>query len=139
MSSLIFYSPCNLNLELVLKLIMEHCPGWIIDGSRKQWILYAIQTKDLAFLRILAQTVRPFINTFEYLELAVGIDDNRPVIEYLMSLNYPVDQLKFLTLAVENKALKNLKFLHEKMEFPVDNYKLFISAARIESNIDIME
>ena len=138
MSSL-FVSYRDLNLELVLKMIMEHCPGWIIDGSRKQWILYAIRTKDLAFLRILAQTVRPFINTFEYLELAVGIDDNRPVIEYLMSLNCPVDQLKVLTSAVEKKALKNLEFLHEKMEFPVDNYNLFSSAAGTEDNIEIME
>ena len=136
-SLLVSYS--NLNLELVLRLIFEHCPGWIIDGSRKQWILYAIRTKDLAFLRVLAQTVRPFINKFEYLELAVGIDDNIPVVEHLLSLNYPVGQLKVLTLAVEKKALKNLKILHEKMEFPVDNYNLFSSAAGTEDNIEIME
>ena len=45
-SRVVFYSPRNLNLELILKMIMEHSPGWIIDESRKQWILYAIETKD---------------------------------------------------------------------------------------------
>lgn len=33
--TVIYYSPCNLNLELILKMIMEHFPGWIIDKSRK--------------------------------------------------------------------------------------------------------
>ena len=46
--------PVIFNLELILKMIMEHSPGWIIDKSRKQWILYAIETKDLNFVRILA-------------------------------------------------------------------------------------
>ena len=48
-SRVIFYSLCNMNLQLILSLILEHSPGWIIDGSRKQWILYAIETKDLNF------------------------------------------------------------------------------------------
>ena len=141
MSSLsVFYRTGNLNLELILKMIMEHCPGWIIDGSRKQWILYAIETKDLEFLRILAQTVHPFINTCEYLELAVGIEDNIPVIEYLLALNSPVDELKVLTSAVEKKAFLNLKFFHQKKRFPIDdNYRVFSSAAGTEDNIEIME
>ena len=111
---------------------MEHCPGWIIDKDRKKWILNAIETKDLEFLRILAPTVHPFINTSEYLECAVGIEDNIPVIEYLVSLNCPVHQLKVLNSAVEKKAFNNLKFFHENMEFPIDdNYRVF--------NIEMME
>ena len=73
----------------------------------KKCIIDAIEMKHLEFLRILTQTVDPFINTCEYLELAVGIEDNIPVIEYLLSLNSPVDQLKVLFSAVEKKALKN--------------------------------
>ena len=38
-----------MNLQLILSLIFEHYPGWIIDGSRKTWIFYAIETKDLEF------------------------------------------------------------------------------------------
>ena len=141
--SVIFYSPSNLsnlNLDLILKMLIEHSPGWIIDGSRKVWILYAIETKDLAFLRILTRTVDPFIKTSEYLEFAVGIENNIQVIEYLSSLNFPIDQLKVLKSAVEKKAFENLKFLHEKKRFPIDdNYKLFSSAAGIEDNISILE
>ena len=99
--AVIYYSLCNLNLHLILSLVMEHSPGWIIDGSRKQWILYAIETKDLRFLRILTQTVDPFINTCEYLEFAAGVENNFHDIEYLMSLNCPIDQLKVLTLVLQ--------------------------------------
>ena len=138
--NVIFYSLCNLNLQLIFFLILEHSPGWIIDESRRQWILYAIETKDLAFLRILSQTVVPFINTCEYLEFAAGIEDNIPVMEYLLSFNFPVDELKVLKSAVEKKALKNLKFLHEKKRFCIDdNYHLFIGAAGTEDNIEVME
>ena len=136
----IFYSSCNLNLQLILSLILEHCPGWIIGKDRKVWILYAIETKDLEFLRILAQTIDPFIQTSEYLELAAGVENNIPVIEYLMSLNCPIDQSKVLISAAKNKALNNLKFFHEKKQFPIDdNYRVFSSAAGIENNIEMME
>ena len=64
---------------------MEHSPGWIIDGSRRKWIFYAIETKDLELLRILTQTIVPFIQTTDYLECAAGIENNIPVIEYLAS------------------------------------------------------
>ena len=138
--SVMFYSPCKLNLELMLSLILEHCPPWIIDKSRRKWIFYAIQTRDLNFLRILSQTIDRFIQTSEYLELAASVENNIPVIEYLLSLNCPVDELKVLISAVEKKALKNLNFFHEKMEFPIDeNYKLFKAAASIEDNIEMME
>ena len=93
----------DVNLELILKLLIEHSPGWIIDGSRRKCILYAIETKDLAFLRILSQTIDPFINTCEYLKFAVGIENNFHVIEYLLSLNCPVDQVEVLISAVEKK------------------------------------
>ena len=126
--------------QLILELTLEHSPGWIIDETRKKCILYAIQTKDLNFLRILTQTIHPFINTCEYLECAAGIENNIPVIKYLLSLNCPVDQLKVLLSAVENTAFNNLKFFHEKMEFPIDdNYQLFSSAAGAEDNIPILE
>ena len=119
---------------------MEHCPGWIIDGSRKKWIFYAIETKDLEFLRILTQTIDPFINTSEYLEFAASIENNSPVIEYLLTLKCPIRQVKVLISAVEKKAFKNLKFLHEKMEFPVDdNYQVLNAAADAEDNIPILE
>ena len=62
----------------------------------EKWILYAIETKDLEFLRILTQTIDPFIQTSEYLECAAGVEDNIPVIEYLMSLRHcPIDEWKF--------------------------------------------
>ena len=139
LKSVVFYSPSQVNLELILKLILEHSPGWIIDETRQEWILCAIETRDLAFLRILTQTIEPFINC-EYLEFAVGIENNFRVIEYLMSLNFPIDQLKVLTSAVENKAFNNLKFLYQQMEFPIDdNYNLFSYAAFMEDNIDILE
>ena len=128
-----------LNLQLILSLILERCPGWIIEGSRKQWVLYAIRTKDLEFLRILTQTVDPFINTSEYLVFAAGIENNFHVIEYLLSLNCPIDHLKVLSSAVEKKALNNLKFFHEKMDFPIDNYNLFSSAAGVKDNIPILK
>ena len=130
----------NLNLHLIMELMFEHSPGWIIDGSRRKLILYAIETKDLEFLRILTPTVDPFINTSEYIEFAASIENNIPIIEYLVLLNCPMDQLKVLISAVEKKALKNLKFFHEKMEFPIDdNYRVFSSAASIENNIEMME
>ena len=132
--------PCNVNLELILKMIMEHSPGWIIDKTRKKCIKDAIETKNLAFLRILAQTIEPFIKTSEYLEFAAGVENNFHVIEYLLSLNFPIDQLKVLSSAVEKKAFESLKFLHEKKRFAIDdNYKLFSYAAGIENNIEIME
>ena len=139
--SVVFYSPCDVNLQLILSLIMERSPGWIINKSRSKWILYAIETKDLNFLRILTQTIDPFITTCEYLQFAASVENNIPVIEYLLSLMHcPIDQLKVLISAVEKKAFENLKFFHEKMEFPIDdNYKLFSSAAGIKNNIEIME
>ena len=52
----------------------------------------------------------------------------------------PIDQFKVLISAVQKKALKNLKFLHEKKRFPIDdNYHLFDAAACIENNIPMME
>ena len=104
------HSPCNLNLESVLKLILEPCPGWIIDKSRRQWILYAIETRDLNFLRILTQTmgqtVDPSINISKYLEFAAGIENNFRVIKYLLSLDCPINQIKVLKSAVEKKRSK---------------------------------
>ena len=139
----IFYSRCHVNLQLILSLIMEHSPDWILNESRQEWIWYAIETKDLAFLRILTQTIDPFIPTSELLKFAAGIEDNLPILKYLVSLNCPVeplDRLKALTSAVGKKAFENLKFLHEKMEFPIDdNCRVFSSAAGIEDNIEIME
>ena len=113
---------------------MEHSPGWILDETRKECIKDAIKKKDLT------QTVDPFIKTCEYLEFAAGIENNFHVIEYLMSFNYPVDHFEILFSAVEKKALKNLKFLHEKKHFPIDdNHNLFNAAASIDNNFEIME
>ena len=137
--NVIVYSPPQPNLELILELTMEHSPGWIIDETRKECIKKAIETKDLNFLRILTQTIDPFVNTSEYLELAAGVENNIPVIQYLMSLNCPVDHLEVLISAVENKALKNLKFFLQEMKFPIDNYHLFIAAAGAKDNIEMME
>ena len=96
--------------------------------------------RNLKFLQLLTRTVEPFIiDATEYLECAARIENNVPVIEYLLSLNCPVDQLKVLKSAVENKSLQNLKFFHQQMEFPIDNYNLFSTAAGTEDNILIME
>ena len=138
--SVILYFSCHVNLQLILSLIMEHSPGWIIDETRKECIKDAIETKDLNFLRILAQTIDPFINTSEYLELAAGIEDNIPVMTYLFSLNCPIDQVKVLISAAKNKALNNLKFLYDEKRFPIDdNYRVFNAAAGAEDNIKILE
>ena len=37
-------------------MILEHCPGWIIDGSRKEWILIVS-----ILLSIAAEELRNFI------------------------------------------------------------------------------
>ena len=97
----------------------------------------------MAFLRILTQTIHPFIQTLEYWEVAVSIENNIPIIDYLLSFNCIIDQVKVFKVfksAVEKKAFKNLKFLHEKKRFPIDdNYHLFSSAVGIENNIDILK
>ena len=104
----------------LLSVILEHCPTWIIDKSRKEWIKDAIVKRNLTFLQLLTRTVEPFIlDATEYLELAVGVESNFPVIQYLISLNQPFLEFEILKSAVKNKSLKNLKFLQKKMGFEI--------------------
>ena len=72
---------------MVLSLILEHCPPWFIEETRKECIKDAILSRNLTFLQLLTKTVEPFIlDATEYLELAVGVESNFPVIQYLISL-----------------------------------------------------
>ena len=72
--------------------------------------------------------------------MGASIENNAPILKYLLSLKCPIDQSKVLISAVKNKAFNNLKFLHEKMKFSIDdNYQVFNAAASIEDNIPMME
>ena len=79
-SNVIFYSPSliQMNGHTLLYVILEHCPPWIIDQSRNEWIKDAILSRNLNIL-----------DATEYLELAVGVGSTFPVIQYLISLNQP--------------------------------------------------
>ena len=140
MSSVIFYSPCclKLNGHLLLSLVLEHSPGWIIDESRKEWILEAIKTRDFNFLRLLVETIQPFDQAAGCIEAAAGIENNGRIMEYLVSRDYPIDHFKTMFSAVENRALNNLKLLATN-GFPIENTYVFHRAASTENNIPILE
>ena len=128
-----------MNGHTLLSVILEHCPPWIIEESRKIWIKDAIETRNLTYLQLLTRTVEPFIiDATEYLECAARIENNRSVIEYLLSLNCFVYELNVLKSAVKIKSLPNLGYFHQQAAFPIDDH-LFSIAAETEDNIPIME
>ena len=124
--------------HLIVSLILEHAPGWIIDGSRRKCIQYAITEKDVEFLMLLTQTTVPFLHSADYLELAAGIENNIPIMEFLIASSCPIDHLQTLTSAIKNRALNNLKWL-VKHGFHLDNPRFVEIAASIEDNIPILE
>ena len=130
----------QMNGHLVLFLVLEHSSGQSIDKSRKEWIRSAIQTRNLNFLRILNETTRPFITQAkEFLELAAGIENNMPIMQYLISLNCLIDPFKAMLSAVKNKAFNNLQWL-ERNGFPIENsFRLIEMAAGTENNIPMIK
>lgn len=127
-----------LNRPFVFSMVLEHSPGWIINSSRKEWILKAIKIKDLEFLQLLNKTIRPFIKTTEYFEAAAGVENNIPIMQYLLSLDCPFDHLQTLLSAAKNGALNNIKWLETK-GFPLGNRRLLVAASGKENNIPMME
>lgn len=126
---------------LLLYLVLENSPACVLASSREEWIHDAIRTKHLSFLRILTETIG-FKSSEEYLSIAVGIEKNIMVIEYLTTLKYPdIDTYnsKLVYLAVENGAVENLKWLLRKGFSIEDNDQIIRVAARKENNIPMLE
>ena len=128
-----------INRKFILSLVLEHCPGWIIDPTRRECVLDAIKSKNLTFLRLLMETIEPFLyNRAGYLQMAAGVENNIPIMKYLISLDCPINTLETLVSAAKGKALCNLKWL-VKNGFRLDDSKIFKSATEIEDNIPVME
>ena len=122
---------------MLLKLILEHPPGWIIDESRREWILDAIRLRDLDFLRILTETVDPFLHSTECVELAAGIENNVAVIDYLVSLDCPIHHSKTFIAAIKNRNFKNMNWML-KNGFSFDDCRIFEAAAN-NGSLDVLK
>ena len=85
-------------------------------------------------------TTRPFIiQAKEYLELALGIENNIPIIQYLISLKCKMNPFKVILAAVKSKSLNHLQWL-ERNGFPLtESHRLIEMAARTENNIPMIE
>ena len=53
-------------------------------------------------------------DNYHLFEFASGTEDNIRIMEYLISMNCPINRSKTVISAAENGALNNLKWLHGK-------------------------